>query len=179
MAEESSAPSSSAQQPPENHKHGPVPEGLECMVTMEDIDETNYVEYQCRPSGIWRSANIEESVVRQLLKSQFHTYIARVKTTDCQAELKRLLTAGPPVYISDPHGLPIISSSSEDVVMVDDVTADSHIGALWYASTDTVVSAVLDGAVQGEEREVLWAELKQFVIVDGKEAGDDDDDEKK
>jgi hypothetical protein len=174
MAEESSSAPRSAQQQPENHTHGPVPEGLECMVTMEDIDETNYVEYQCWPSGTWRSANIEESVVRQLRKTQFHNYIARVKTTDCQAELKRLLTAGPPIYISDPHGLPISTSSSEEDVVVE-TEEDSHIGALWFASTDTVMSAVLDGAVQGEERDMLWAELKQFVIVEGKEAGDDDE----
>jgi hypothetical protein len=164
-------------QPPQ--PHGPVPEGLECLVTLEDIDETNYVEYQIRPRNTWRPAKMEETIVRQLLKSQFHEYIQRVKTTNCQAELKRLLTAGPPIYIADPHGLPLWDDDDDecggDAEPTTTTTVVSHVGMLWFASTDTEVSAVLDGAVQGEEREMLWAELKKFIIVEGKEKGDDDD----
>lgn len=143
-----------------SHQHGPVPEGLECLVTMEDIDETNYVEYECQPSGQWKSALMEESVVCQLLHTQFHEYIQRVKTTDCQAELKRLLAAGPPIFLADEHGLPLDGD-------------DTHISKLWFASDQTERSAMLDGAVQGEERENLWNELKQFIIVEGTEEGDE------
>lgn len=148
---------------PSSHQHGPVPEGLECLVTMEDIDESNYVEYECQPSGQWKSSRMEESVVRQLLQTQFHEYIQRVKTTDCQAELRRLLASGPPIFVSDVHGLPLPDG-------------DTHISRLWFASDGTECSALLDGAVQGEEREILWNELKQFIIIEGKEEGDDDDD---
>jgi len=107
---------------------------------------------------------MEQSVIEELLKTQFHSYIERVKKSDCQAELKRLLSTGPPVYISDPHGLPIQDN-------------DTHIVALWFASDDTERSAKLHGAVEGGERDKLWNELKEFIVVEGKEEGDDDDDD--
>lgn len=86
----------------------------------------------------------------------------RVKKTDCQAELRRLLAAGPPIYISDKHAMP----------MDDD---DEYICQLWIRQEER--SAKLDGAPEGEERQKLWDELKQFIIVEGKEKGDDDDEE--
>jgi hypothetical protein len=101
-----------------------------------------------------------------LLAEQFHQYVERVKKTDCQAELKRLLAKGPPIYIEDKHALPL-----------DDSIGDTHVVQLWFARDNQEVSAKLMGAVEGEERQVLWDELKQFVIVEGKEAGDDDDDD--
>ena len=123
------------------------------------------VEFQSYPSLKWKAAFFEESVVQQLLDSQFHDFVNRVKTTDCQAELKRLLAAGPPIWVSDKHGLPLDEG-------------DTHAVQLWYASDNKERSAKLDGAVEGEERQVLWDELKQFIIVEGKEKGDDDDDTK-
>jgi hypothetical protein len=108
----------------------------------------------------------EQSVVEQLLKEQFHQFVARVKTTDCQAELRRLLADGPPIYISDKHALPLEEG-------------DTHIIKLWFASDNLERSAKLDGAVEGEEREALWQELKEFIIVEGKEEGDDDEEQGK
>ena len=104
----------------------------------------------------------EQSVVAQLLSSQFHDFVDRVKKTDCQAELRRLLKEGPPIYISDKHAMPLPDG-------------ETHIVALWYASDPTnEFSAKLDGAVEGEEREKLWNELKEFIVVEGKEEGDED-----
>ena len=177
-------------------EHGEPPEGLMCLVTMEDItkDDGNYgkctvgccvrlmeafivgfshincvlsldsVEFQGYPSMKWKAAMFEQSVVQQLLDTQFHDFVTRVKTTDCQAELRRLLGAGPPIWISDNHGFPLEEG-------------DTHVVNLWYASDNQERSAKLDGALEGEERQVLWDELKQFIIVEGKEEGDDDDKE--
>jgi len=88
----------------------------------------------------------------------------RVKTTDCQAELKRLLATGPPIYISDKHALPLDEG-------------DTHVVNIWFASTGKEQSAKLHGAVEGREREELWESLKSFIIVQGKEEGDDDENE--
>ena len=118
---------------PSGQEHGPPPDGLECLVTMEDIDDSNYVEYQCFPSLEWKPALMEQSVLEELLKTQFYSYIARVKKTDCQAELRRLLATGPPIFVSDPHGLPLADGSN-----------DSHIIKLWFASDKTERSAKLD-----------------------------------
>jgi len=124
------------------------------------------VEYQSYPSLKWQGALYEESVVRQLRKDQFHQFVERVKTTDCQAELRRLLAAGPPVYIEDKHALPLAEPDT-----------DTHVCRLWFASTGQEETAKLDGAVEGDERKALWEELKQFIIVEGKEEGDDDEEE--
>ena len=122
------------------------------------------VEYQTAPSGKWHPALYEEEVVEQLLNTQFHDFVKKVKTTDCQAELRRLLTSGPPIWLSDKHALPIPEG-------------DSHIVQVWYASNGQEKSAKLDGAVDGDERQALWDELNEFIIVEGRETDDEDKEE--
>jgi hypothetical protein len=38
---------------------------------------------------------------------------------------------------------------------------------------------MLDGALEGEARENLWDELKQFIIIDGKEPDDEEESQDK
>jgi len=109
----------------------------------------------------WKPAQFEQSVVEQLLESQFQAYIDRVKKTDCQAELRRLLEKGPPVYIYDQHGL----------ALDDD---EEYVVTLWFANDGQERSAKLKNAVDGEERQKLWDSLNKFLIVEGKEEIDDD-----
>ena len=120
------------------------------------------VEYQTYPSMKWLPALYEQSVIDQLVKTQFHTFVERVKTTDCQAELRRLLATGPPTFVEDKHAMPLPEG-------------DTHVIKLWYMSDGQERSAKLDGAVEGEERLALWEELKQFIILEGKEPGDEED----
>lgn len=156
--------------------HGEPPEGLECLVTMEDITSDNYVEYQCYPSLVWKPAKIEQAVIEELLRTQFHVFKERVNQADCQAELMRLLATGPPIYVSDPYGLPLSEDANDDTIVGSRTTddEDTHIVQLWFASDNQERSAKLDGAVEGEERDKLWQELKQFRDVEGKEDGDDE-----
>lgn len=140
---------------------------------------------------LWYPCMYEQSVVENLLKTQFGNFIERVKTTDCQAELRRLLKNGPPIYISDKHALPIpIPSSSTspdkndnaDNADNDDITCtgtEIHICSLWYASCSKkgIISSKLYGAVEGDDRDNLWTELKEFLVQEGKEPGDDNDDD--
>ncbi|KAL3910634.1 MAG: hypothetical protein SGARI_002027 [Bacillariaceae sp.] len=125
-------------------------------------EDGNYVEYQTAPSMLWHPCQYERSVVENLLKTQFHDYVNEVRTTDCQATLRRLLDRGPPVYISDKHAMPLPEG-------------ETYIAKVWFAGDNTERSAKLDGAVDGAERDVLWEELKSFIVVEGKEPGDDDD----
>jgi hypothetical protein len=120
------------------------------------------VEYETYPSMEWHPAKYEESVIRQLLKDQFPTFVNKVKTTDCQAELRRLLATGPPIYISDKHALPLPENG------------DTHICNLWFSSDNQERSAKLEGALEGEERQQLWNDLNQFLIKEGQEEGDID-----
>ena len=74
----------------------------------------------------------------------------KVQKSDCAAELRRLMTAGPPIYIKDDHGFPLEEG-------------DTHIVKLWFASDNTERSAKLKGAVEGDEREQLWDTLKSLA----------------
>ncbi|KAL3773162.1 hypothetical protein ACHAWO_013769 [Cyclotella atomus] len=150
----------------EPYQHGRPTDGMCCLCTMEDItdEDQNYVEFQSYPSMKWKPANFEMCVVQQLLDTQFEQYINTVKTTDCQATLRRLLKNGPPIYISDKHGLPLEEG-------------DTHVTTLWFAVDNRERSGKLKGAVDGEERVKLWKELNEFLIEEGKEEGDDDDEE--
>mmetsp|Transcript_32150 Transcript_32150/g.58919 ORF Transcript_32150/g.58919 Transcript_32150/m.58919 type:complete len:160 (+) Transcript_32150:210-689(+) len=152
------------------YEHGSPTDGMCCLCTMEDItdEDENYVEYQSFPSMKWKPAQFELCVVQQLLDSQFEQYIDRVKKTDCQAELRRLLKTGPPIYVSDKHAFPL-----------DDENNDTHVCKLWYALDGKERSGKLKGALEGDERDALWEELKEFIIEEGKEEGDDDDGEEK
>lgn len=106
-------------------------------------------------------------MIEQLVAQQFEQYVSRVKETDCQAELKRLLAKGPPIWVQDKNALPLAQET------------DTHVSKLWFASDDLERSAKLTGALEGEERQKLWDELQQFIIVEGKEEGDDEDEDKK
>lgn len=119
------------------------------------------VSFHLQPCRLWR---VSHSSSAQLLEKQFQLYMDRVKTTDCQAELRRLLAKGPPIYIEDKHALAL-----------DD--GDAHIFKLWYASDGQERSAKLVGAVEGKERDTLLESLKSFIIVEGKEEEDDDKEE--
>jgi hypothetical protein len=113
---------------------------------------------------IWQPALYEQSVIERLLQFQFHDYVKQVQTTTCQAELKRLLASGPPIYLEDKHALPLACPES-----------DTHVCRLYYSSSGQQRDAVLNGALQGADRQALWDDLQKFVVVEGKEEGDDDD----
>ena len=124
----------------------------------------------------WKPCLYEQCIVEKLLSEQFHDYIARVKATDCQAELRRLLAKGPPIWLADGHALPIGDDKENDKDDAKDAQ-QQHVCSLWFASDNRVVSAKLQGAVEGQERDELWNELRQFIIQEGKEKGDDDGDD--
>jgi hypothetical protein len=123
------------------------------------------VEYQTSPSMLWYPCHYERSVVEKLLQTQFYDYVEKVRTTDCQATLRRLLSVGPPIYLEDHHAMPLPDG-------------ETHICAVWFANDNIERSSKLDGAVEGTERDQLWTELKHFIVIDGKEPGDDEEEEK-
>ena len=55
--------------------HGTPPPGAECAVTMDDIDESNYVEYQTMPSGAWHPAKFCEDITKTMLQTGFSRYL--------------------------------------------------------------------------------------------------------
>jgi len=45
--------------------------------------------------------------IQKLLDTQCQQYVDRDKKTDCQAELRKLLKTGPPIYVADKHAFPL------------------------------------------------------------------------
>jgi hypothetical protein len=167
--------------PPSGITRIPLTPDFECLVSMEEINNENYVEYQTFPSHTWHTSYLSQAVVEQLLQTQFETYMNQIQSADCQAELRRLLARGPPIYISDPHGLPLPGGVVVPVPVVAAVApaiqqppppststtplvkeVDTHIVQLWYASDRTIRSAILHNAVEGEEHVKLWNQLKDL-----------------
>ena len=130
------------------------PEGLTCMLTWDDIDEEEYVEYRTAPSGRWHVSKYGASAVRQLLKTNWDNYMSNVEkaSKDCAAAVRRLVTKGPPLYLHDPTALPV----------PDDY---AHVDMLWFCATDKEVAAKLEGALEGEAREALWAEQREILAA--------------
>lgn len=124
-----------------------APPGMECLITLEDIDDSNYCEYQTWPSLQWYPAKAASSAVEYMRKTQFKQFMQRLETTDCAAEMRRLQEKGPPIYVEDANVLPLQPH-------------DTHVNALWYMADDVEVSAKLEGALEGDERIELWEHLK-------------------
>lgn len=141
-------------------EHGKPAQDMECLATMDEITMENYCEYQTYPSMKWFPCLFSSDVVKLLLQTQFHNYMKAVQQPDCKAELRRLLTSGPPIFVSDKHAMTLPPE-------------DDHVHMIWYAGEASTSSAKLDGAVEGEEREKLWNELKQLLVEEEKEQEQD------
>lgn len=66
------------------------------------------------------------------------------------------MAKGPPIYLADKHGFPLPGDD-------DEANKGIHLTQLWYSGTDTVLPAKLKGALEGEERQATWDNLKAFV----------------
>lgn len=136
-------------------KHSKVPpENWECKATMEEITEKdgNFVEYMTVPSNTWHPCGFSKTTVQYLQSTGFNKYIQDVEkaSKDCAAAVKRLITKGPPLYLSDDIAMPVPEG-------------DTHVELLWFADDDKEVSAKLTGALEGKEREALWSSQKETL----------------
>jgi len=132
--------------------HGSPTEGMTCMCTWEDIDADSYVEYQSFPSMKWSVAKFGEPAIRELRRTQYTSYIENVQKSDCIKEFTRLMACGPPIWITDKHGLPLPEDEN-----------DTHVINLWFMNGDKTETGKLDGSLDGEERQKLWDEMKSFM----------------
>ena len=132
--------------------HGKPPAGLECLVTFEAIDESNYVEFRTAPSGRWFPAKMSQEIVEHLLETQFDKYLKDVEAAakDCAAAVRRLVAKGPPQFVNEPNALPVPEG-------------DTHVDMLWFSNGNKEVSAALRNALSGAEREKLWDAQKETL----------------
>ena len=57
--------------------HGEPEEGMECMVTFNDITKENFCEYQTVPSGKWHPCKFCAEVVRDILLANSSVFATR------------------------------------------------------------------------------------------------------
>lgn len=131
-------------------KHGSVPEGgLDCGICWDDIETENYVEYQKVEGGEWFPAKLCMNCAKEYRSKQYEIYRTALTKVTCEAEQKRLLDTPPPLNLKETNVMPMPEGSS------------GEIAGLWFSS-EGVVTAKLDGALEGEERMKFWEEQKQF-----------------
>lgn len=138
-------------------EHSKPQPGKECLASFEDIDESNYVEYQTMPSGKWHACNYSQETVEHLLESSYKMYLGDIEkaSKDCAAAVRRLVTKGPPLYLSDlNHG---------DAIPVPE--GDTHVDKFWFMNGNVTVSAKLPDALEGKERQALWESQKETLAA--------------
>jgi len=142
--------------------HAEPQEGATCASCWDDLGKETYVEYQAEAAGAWLPSGFCQECIGMLLKSQWKKYKESLSTTTCKAEQRRLLERGPPVNISDKNALPCPAG------------AHAEVYKLWYMSDSEEHSAKLEDSLDGEQRELYWAEQRAFYIVDEKEDVDEE-----
>jgi len=74
---------------------------------------------------------------------------------DCAAAVRRIVTKGPPQYLSDcnhPDAMPLSEG-------------DTHVSQFWYMNGDRTVSGRLPDAPEGAAREALWNSQKETLAA--------------
>ncbi|KNC47271.1 uncharacterized protein AMSG_03701 [Thecamonas trahens ATCC 50062] len=139
--------------------HGKPPVDCECQICFDDIDESSYVEYKCAGGvdGPWQVATICATCTEYLRTSQYNKYVSDLAKTKCAAEQRRLLEAGPPINLFEPHGLPCGCGGCDG--------PRAEVALLWYAGEGDK-DPKLEGSLVGEARQAWWNEQKKFRIVD-------------
>jgi hypothetical protein len=131
----------------------------ECLCCFGELDDTNYVEFRVSETAAWTPAKYCGDCIQTLLDSKFEAYMTGVAKSTCEAELRRYMVKGPPLYLEDPLGLPCAEGESAY--------------ELWYCSDNSVRSGKVKGALEGDERQKLWDEHKSFVTKFREAAQDD------
>jgi hypothetical protein len=84
----------------------------ECVVCYEDLTADNYVEYRVGPTAPWLPAKFCQECLQTVLDTKFEAYMTGVASSTCEAELRRYMLKGPPIYIEDPTGFPVADGLS-------------------------------------------------------------------
>ena len=72
---------------------------------------------------------------------------------DCAAAVRRIVTKGPPQYLSDcnhPDAMPLPDG-------------DTHVAEFWFMNGDKTVSGRLPDAPEGKARQDLWNSQKETL----------------
>lgn len=127
----------------DEHRKTP-PDDLECAAYLIDIDAQLYAEFQTS-DGLWHPSPYCSEVVEKLLETGFNKYLTAIDQATCKSHLSRLIAKGPPLFLEDPTF---------------EVNENLHITHVWFMKDNRTIEAKYTNAVEGEEREQMWAKHK-------------------
>lgn len=137
----------------------------ECLVCMDDIDETNATAFLPPPSlgahdnnnWTWRFSPYCQSCIDTLLSRQFDDYVKQLESVTCEKEQTRLLARGPPINLHDCQAfkicqeVPHASSTLKDDSIVDNSTNTKANSSIMETKKNTI-----ETNTDGGHREVYF-----------------------
>lgn len=138
-------------------QHGVPVEASECLCCLEPMTIDLYVEYKPLDESPWLVSGYCVECISSLIKMQWSKFVDGIKNSTCEAELRRMVSKGPPINLRDPKALPCPN--------------DGEVALLWFGRDGECHSAKLAGSLIGEERDRYWQELKDTILpgLDAKE----------
>jgi hypothetical protein len=117
-----------------------------CTICFDEI--VHPVEYKknSKPNE-WFKITSCLACIMVLKQTQFSDYINTIQTTDCKRTLARLLSDGPPIWISDK-------------LIFKNVNYDLGEHVIEIRCNNEIICARLDNSVDGDDRLTLWNSLK-------------------
>jgi hypothetical protein len=140
-----------------SHPIRPLTADLDCMICCEPLTPENYVEYlpfPCEefPTPEWGSCSYCETCLQYVLDTKFKIYDDRWKVADCEAEFRRLLESGPPVYMHDEKAFPSPGNTA--------------VQRFWFMRDNSEKEGKVTGCLEGEARENYLNEKKAFFLAE-------------
>lgn len=126
---------------------------MSCTFCWDDFGESNTCYYRTNNNPDWTISKWCIICVNGYIATQHQAWIENVKNATCPKELQRLIDIGPPIWINDKSTFP--------------VSDGDHIREFKHG--DTVISARLHGAVEGEARDRLWDEMRAVMYTKAQE----------
>ena len=120
----------------------------DCACCFDIINQENYVLYKATTEGSWISSSYCKTCIIHFLNTEWEKYTSTISTTDCLAELTRLILKGPPLNFREP-ALPCDNENGE-------------VNAFYY--DDGIQSSKLDGSLTGEDREKYIEHINKFLL---------------
>ncbi len=125
----------------------------ECSICYEEFVNEDGESTSCSFRGAseeeWKVSNVCWLCVERMINDGWKHYLDQLDKATCAAEMRRLLTAGPPTHLRDTKAFPVANENGQ-----------VHEFKL---ASGLIVSAKLKGALDGQERLDWWQEKKNLI----------------
>lgn len=124
----------------------------ECACCLLEFEKPVYYRYAYLNGNVngnsgWIKSKFCWDTISTMLKHRYNNYIETIYTSKCKKTLCEMIINGPPIWFKD-AALPVPDGAHITHFLVDGIE----------------ISAIYEGAINGEERQKLWDSLK--IVVD-------------